>query len=85
MADTPAPDWHVQYQKHEVGHVAWYATPEEAIEAACALIDESCDVYGIGLGSLDDSIAKDQIARIYALWSRGKPRRVSLSLKTPGF
>ena len=54
MADTPAPDWHVQYRKHEVDHVAWYAAPEDAIEAACALIDESCDVYGIGSGSLDE-------------------------------
>ena len=85
MADTPAPDWHVQYRKHEVDHVAWYAAPEDAIEAACALIDESCDVYGIGSGSLDNSIAKDQIARIYALWSRAKARRVSPSLKTSGF
>jgi len=59
MADTSTPDWHVQYRY--------------AIEAACGLIDESCDVYGIGFGSLDDSIAKNQIARIYALWSRAKP------------
>ncbi len=73
MANHPAPDWHVQYQKHGVDHVAWYTTPEGAIEAACALIDDGGDVYGIGVGSLDDSIAKDQIARIYAIWSRDKP------------
>jgi hypothetical protein len=72
MADTPALDWHVQYRKHEVDHVGWYATPGEAIVAACVLIDESCDVYGIGLGSLDDSVASDQIAKIYAVWSRAR-------------
>lgn len=82
MADTPAPDWHVQYRQHDVVHVAWYTTPEQAIEAACTFLDESYDVFSIGLGSLDDSIAKDQIIRIYDIWSRAKPRRLAPFLKT---
>ena len=32
------------------------------------------DVYGIGSGSLADTITKDQISRIYAIWVRAKPR-----------
>lgn len=84
MAEIHAPDWHVRYRKHEADHVRWYATPEDAIEAACCLIDESCDVYGIGLGSFDDSLAKDQIARIYALWAMANPRRGPPSLEAHG-
>jgi hypothetical protein len=43
-------------------------TPEEAIEAACRLIDDGHEVYGIGTGPLTDTIGMDEIARIYALW-----------------
>jgi hypothetical protein len=84
MAGTPARDWHVQYRKHGTKHLEWFATPEGAIEAACGLIDEGCDVYGIGAGSLDDSIPKDQIAKIYGFWAKAKPSRVA-SLKTSNF
>ena len=64
--------WHVQYRKETVDHIVRHPSPEQAIEAACHLIDDGCDVYGIGTGPLTDSIAKDQIARIYALWAREK-------------
>jgi hypothetical protein len=47
-------------------------SPERAIEAACRLIDDGVDVYGIGTGDLSDSIAGDQIARIHAIWARSK-------------
>ena len=77
MAGTPEPDWHVQYRKDEAEHIRWFSTPEEAIDAACGLIDDGGDVYGIGSGSLDDSITKDQISRIYAIWVRAKPRSSS--------
>jgi hypothetical protein len=82
-----APDWHVQYRKNEAEQIGWFATPEEAIETACGLIDEGCDVYGIGAGSLDDTIARDQILRIYDLWAKVKPlRNISVStLKTSRF
>jgi len=72
MLATPARDWHVQYQENEAKHVAWFANPEAAIEAACDLMDDGCDVYGIGSGSLENSITKDCIARIYALWEPDK-------------
>jgi hypothetical protein len=64
--------WHVQYRLDAVDHVVRYPTPELAIEAACHLIDAGRDVYGIGTGPLTDSIGRDEIARIYALWARAE-------------
>ena len=74
MAGTLEPDWRVQYRKDEAEHFRLFLTPEEAIDAACVLIDNGGDVYGIGSGSLDNLITKDQISRIYAIWARAKPR-----------
>jgi hypothetical protein len=64
--------WHVQYRVDAVDHIVRHPTPEKAIEAACCLMDDGCDVYGIGTGPLTDSIARDQIASIYAFWVRAK-------------
>ena len=64
--------WHVQYRKDTVKHIVRYPNPEDAIEAACRIIDDGDDVFGIGTGPLTDSIEKDEIARIYALWTRAK-------------
>ena len=64
--------WHVQYRKDAAARIARHPSPEEAIEAACRLIDDGCDVYGIGTGPLTDSIDREQIARIYAMWARVK-------------
>ena len=64
--------WHVQYRKDGASHLARHPSPEEAIEAACRLIDDGCDVYGVGTGPLTDSIDREQIARIYAMWARVK-------------
>jgi hypothetical protein len=70
--------WHVQYRKDATSHVARHPSPEQAIEAACRLIDDGCDVYGVGTGPLTDSIDREQIARIYAMWARAKfPFRIS--------
>ena len=62
--------WHVQYRKGGSDHIVMAATPESAIETACHLIDEGSDVFGIGTGPLSDSIARDEIARIHAIWAR---------------
>jgi hypothetical protein len=64
--------WHVQYRKDAADHIERHPSPERAIEAACCLIDVGCDVYGIGTGPLTDSIGRDEIAGIYALWARVK-------------
>jgi hypothetical protein len=62
--------WRVQYKEGEIDHLLRYPNPEKAIESACRLIDEGCDVYGIGTGSPTTSISRDEIARIYAFWAR---------------
>ena len=72
MNKTLALDWHVQYYKDSARQVEWHFTPGGAIEGACRLIDEGCDVFGIGTGSFSDSIARDQIDKIYATWVRAK-------------
>jgi len=64
--------WHVQYREGETDHLRRYPTPEAAIEDACRLIDEGCDVYGMGTGLLSTSIGRDEIARIHAFWARPK-------------
>ena len=62
--------WHVQYRIESADHVERHPSPEQAIEAACRLIEEGCDVYGIGTGPMTETIGKDEIARIYAMWVR---------------
>jgi kynurenine formamidase len=64
--------WHVQYRHGAREHELWRPTPELAIEAACKLIDDGVDVYGIGTGDPSDSIAREQINRIHALWVRAR-------------
>ena len=64
--------WHVQYREDAADRLVRHPSPEAAIEAACRLIDDGREVYGIGTGPLTDSIARDEIARIYALWTRMK-------------
>ena len=68
-----AETWHVQFRWDTVDHVVMHPNPEAAIAAACRLIDDGCDVFGIGTGPLTDSIDRREIARIYALWAKGKP------------
>jgi len=67
--------WHVQYRRDTIDHVVMHPSPQAAIETACRLIDDGCDVYGIGTGPLTDSIGRKEIERIYDLWARTKPRR----------
>jgi hypothetical protein len=66
-------NWHVQYRQDATDRVVRQPSAERAIEAACRLIDGGCDVYGIGTGPLSDSISKETIARIYAIWARARP------------
>jgi len=64
--------WHLQYRNDTGDHIERHPNPEQAIESACRLLDAGFDVYGIGTGSLADSIGRDEIAKIYALWLREK-------------
>jgi hypothetical protein len=65
-------EWHVQYSREAVKHVEMYRSPEAAIKAACLLIDDGCDVYGIGTGALTDTIDRAEIKRIYKIWARAR-------------
>ena len=64
--------WHVQYRQEPADCVARFQSPEEAIEAACRLMDDGNDVFGIGTGPLSDTIDRGQVARIYAMWVRAR-------------
>jgi hypothetical protein len=72
MARSYRMNWHVQYTRDNVDHVEMHSTAEAAIEAACRLIDDGCDVFGLGAGPLSDAIDREQIARIYDMWARAK-------------
>ena len=67
-------EWFVQYRQSGADHLDEMQTSELAIEAACRLLDDGCEVLRIGEGSLTDSIDKAQIARIYEMWTRARPR-----------
>jgi hypothetical protein len=66
--------WHVQYSKDATDRIERHSSPERVIEAACRLIDDGCDVYGVGTGPLTESIDRKEIARIYAMWARANCR-----------
>jgi hypothetical protein len=64
--------WHVQYRKDGSDRIARLPSPEAAVEAACNLIDDGCDVFGVGTGPLTDSIDRDRISHIYAIWATAR-------------
>lgn len=59
-------EWHVQYRNGTIDRVEWFIDCELAIETACRLVDAGCDVYGLGSGSLNDSIPSDRSVRFAA-------------------
>jgi hypothetical protein len=69
--------WHVEYRDGTTDLVVRYPSAEQAIEAACRLIDEGRDVYGIGTGPLAESAGKETIARIYQFWAKANPHRAT--------
>ena len=64
--------WHIQYRKDATDHIERHPSPERAIECACRLIDDGWDVYGVGTGPLSDSIDREQITHIYAMWAKAR-------------
>lgn len=65
-------EWHVQHDGGEGEVISYFPPADRAIEGACRLIAAGHDVFGIGIGPLSDSIGRDEIARIYAIWSGSK-------------
>jgi hypothetical protein len=70
MGSSQSPPWHVQYRRATIEGIDRHPGPEFAIEAACRLIDDGCDVYSVGTGPLTDSIGPEEIRRIHAAWVR---------------
>jgi hypothetical protein len=64
--------WNVRFRVGTVDRLAGYPNPEKAIEAACRLIGDGCDVHGIETEPLSHSIGREIITRIYGIWMREK-------------
>jgi hypothetical protein len=60
-------EWHVQYRLAASDLVVWFPTPEEAIKAACRLLDDGHEVFSIGTEDVSDSVSARDIARIYRI------------------
>jgi hypothetical protein len=71
--------WDIRYNRDAEDHLELHATAEGAIEAACSLLDQGCDVYGVWTGDLAESIDREQIIRIHGLRikSPANPRSMS--------
>jgi hypothetical protein len=67
-----AMNWHVQYREGVKSHSAKFQDPDQAIEAACHLLDHGSDVYRIGTRPKSEAMDREQIARIYANWVRAR-------------
>ena len=76
--------WLVQYRDDATDRLVRYPSPEQAIEAACHLLDDGCDVYSMSMGSLDHSITKAEIARIYAIWVKERFPFGKISIRNTG-
>jgi predicted dinucleotide-utilizing enzyme len=44
--------WYVQFRRGTTDKLVEHPSPEAAIETACRLLDDGCDVYSIGTGPL---------------------------------
>jgi CheY-like chemotaxis protein len=64
--------WHIQYRDGPNDYMASHSKPERAIEAACLLIDHGCEVYGIVTEPFTETVGRDEIARIHAIWARAQ-------------
>ena len=65
--------WHIKYRTGTADFVDRHPSPEQAIEAACGLMDAGYEVYGVGTELAADSIGRTEIDRIYALWKMELP------------
>jgi hypothetical protein len=71
--------WHVRYRDGAAEELVRFLTPELAIDSACELIDRGCEVFSIGMETLEDSISMPEIMKIYAIWELAKRGRGLLS------
>ena len=62
--------WHVSYRSGATDNILLCLCRNDAIDAACRLIDHGCDVYAIGTGPLTDSMSRVEIDRMYIVWGQ---------------
>ena len=70
MPWTIRQDWYVHYRTvkaEHVNHVFWFNNCVMAIDAACSLVNDGCDVFSVGERSKGDTLSKKQIARVHTL------------------
>jgi hypothetical protein len=65
-------DWFIQYRFGEADCSTRLKNLDDAIETACMLMDNGCDVSSIGYQTLDNAVAKPDIENIYSIWVRAK-------------
>jgi hypothetical protein len=69
----PCMAWYVRFRFDGTGHIDRHPTREAAIEAACRLIRDKCEVLAIGAVPRETSLTRDQIAVIYRCWAKTQP------------
>jgi hypothetical protein len=62
--------WDIRYNRDGEDHLGSHPDAETAIEAACVLIDQDCDVHGIWTGDLAEAPDPAQIMRLHNLRSK---------------
>ena len=65
-------DWFIQHHSGGFDYITMRQSLDEAIETACRLLDEGCDVTGIGHKTLDNVVPMQDIESIYSIWVRAK-------------
>lgn len=65
-------DWLIQYHSGGFDRITRRQSLDEAIETACMLLDEGCDVSSIGFKTLDNAVLRHDIENIYSIWVRAK-------------
>jgi hypothetical protein len=69
--------WDIRYNREGLDQLESHPTAENAIEAACLLIDQGYDVYGIWTGHLTEAVDREQIIRIYSVRIKPRPQPVA--------
>ena len=67
--------WNIRYSRDGEDHLGAYSSAEAAIEGACVLIDQACDVHGIWTGDLAEAIGPAQIMSLYDIRSKSLGKR----------
>jgi hypothetical protein len=65
-------DWFIQYRSGETDNVARHNSLDGAIESACKLLDDGCDVFSIGYQTIDNAVSKQDIESVYSIWVSAK-------------